>query len=202
MRGLVLFICTLTAVIGSDVHASAIGAPEKTGRIGYGITAGLVSVEDPNGKSERVSDLFPFNLVYTDQWLGGFRYWAELFYQETTFDASTSDVGQDASRLGLRLSVQKRLRIPQPWEIWGGIGLYAGREEFTVRHTVDADGFLSQAFPDRSETILGVQFDLVSEWTLNRRWDIATKALYSLPFGDGIEELSISVLFLYKLNEL
>lgn len=177
--------------------SAAIGEPEQTGRFGYALSAAIVSVEDPDGPADDESEIFPWNVVYTDRWVGGFRYWAEGFYQEFTLAPSTSFIGQDVERYGVRLSAQRKIEWIESLQLWAGAGAILSRDSFSKRFTVDGDGFLASVYPDRDRNHLGIQLDLTSEWSLNRQWDIAGRLLYAPPIGEGVEELGVFVVFLY-----
>ncbi len=177
--------------------AAAIGEPEQTARFGYALSTAQVSVEDPDGAADDESDIFPWNVVYTDRWLGGFRYWLEGFYQEFTLPASASYIGQDVERYGVRLSAQRKIEWIESLQLWAGAGAILSRDSFTKRFTVDSDGFLADVYPDRDRNHIGVQLDLTSEWSLNRRWDVAGRAYFAPSIGEGVEELGLSVVFLY-----
>jgi hypothetical protein len=173
--------------------AAAIGAPERTGRLGLGLSYSSFDVHDPDGSVANESDFSLINFFYTDRFVRGYRYWVEGFYQEATFDGSTKDIGQDMERMGLRLAIQHRLDFVTAWDMWGGIGLTAAHDSFTKRFTVDSDGFLGTAYEDRSANHLGMQFDLTSEWRVGQDWDLAVRLLYGFPFGDGVGELGAMV---------
>jgi len=192
---------------GAAAWAAAIGEPERTARIGYGISLANMSVEDPDGPVESATGFFPLNVIYTDRLSGSFRYWAEGFYQALTgsnkFEASTTDIGQEMERYGLRASLQRRLEFIPAFDVWAGLGFFASHDSFTSRHTVeiDPDGrvFIAQQFPDEARNVLGLQFDLTGEWQVGLNWDLAGRLLYGVPFGNGVEEFSglIGILYTY-----
>lgn len=175
----------------------AIGEPEQTARFGYAAALARVSVEEPNGAADDETTIFPWNAVYTDRWVGGFRYWAEGFYQEFNLSASNRHIGQDVERYGLRFSAQRKVEWLEDFQLWAGAGAVLSRDKFTVRHSVDNDGFLAARYPDRTRNHIGIQLDLTSEWKLNMQWDVAARVMYAPPIGEGVEEIGLSVVFLY-----
>jgi hypothetical protein len=179
--------------------AQAIGEPEKTRRIGWGVALERISTDDPDGSTDTADDGFPVNVVFTDAMDNGMRYWVEGFHQKTSLDPSVTNIGQDVTRYGVRASVQRRFSLGQDFQMWGGVGGVLAHEEYTSRFTVDQDGFLAQRFdPDpRNENLFSIQFDITKEWSLAPKWDLAAKALYAVPLGDGVEELGVAVYLLW-----
>jgi hypothetical protein len=177
-------------------RADALGNPDAQGRLGYALSLGLVTVDDPDGPTERAATLQPLNLVYSYTWREPYRLWMEGFYHAATVDPSVNDIGQDITRLGGRVLAHTRLDIRGWARVWAGGGLTVARERFTVRQQVDADGFGTR-FSDRSEFGTGITLDGVSEWRLNKNWDSAVHLLYNTPIGHGVEEFSLSMTFFY-----
>ena len=177
---------------------AAIGATESTARLGVGVNISTLSVEDPNGDTSSKTAIQPFNLVYSDDFSLGIRYWAEGFYQAATLPASSNQIGQDVERYGLRLSLQRKLRIFPTFDLWGGLGVHAAMDDFSKRYTKDGEGYLLQRYGDRSSNHFGIQGELVAEWKLKPHWDLAAKAMYAIPFGDGVNDFSVGAFFLYS----
>lgn len=195
-----LFIASLGALgfacAGSALGA-AIGSSESTARVGVGVTLSTLSVEDPNGDTSNKTALQPFNFVYADDFSLGVRYWAEGFYQAATLPASSNQIGQDVERYGLRLSLQRKLKTSPKFDLWGGLGVHAAMDDFSKRYTKDGEGYLLQLYGDRSSNHFGIQGELVAEWKFKPRWDIAAKAMYAIPFGDGVNDFSVGAFFLF-----
>ena len=180
-----------------QVHADALGAPDVRGRWGYAMALSRVSIDDPQGPTETVTAPFPFNFVYAYSWREPLRLWAEGFYHAAAADPSPTEIGQDLSRVGGRLMLHRRLDFPGRMRWWAGGGLTLARERFTVRQQVDSDGF-GIRYDDRSELSTGITFDALSEWRLNKNWDSAAHLLYDSPLDNGVEELSLSITFLFS----
>lgn len=178
------------------VHADALGAPDVRGRWGYAMALSRVSIDDPQGPTETVTTPFPFNVVYAYSWREPLRLWGEGFYHVAVADPSPTEIGQDLSRVGGRLLLHRRLDFPGRMRWWAGGGLTLARERFTVRQQVDSDGF-GIRYGDRSELSTGITLDALSEWRLNKNWDSAAHLLYDSPLGNGVEELSLSITFLF-----
>ena len=192
---LALLVTTQFAVTGS-AHGAAIGMPESTLRIGYGIGLANLSIEDPNGPAESKSIFQPFRVIVTDWFRGDVRYWGEFYYQDATLKASQTSVGQSVSQYGLQLSAQKSFYVNAIWSPWLGVGVDLSQNSYSSRHTVDDDGFLQNRFADRSEIDPGLIFNLISETELNRDWEMGVKLEQRLSITDGIDQLSLSVFVL------
>ncbi len=180
-------------------HAAAIGEIERTAKIGVAVSALNLSIEEPDGSADTETEFSPVNFFYTDVFLNDYHYWAEVFYQSATFEASTTNIGQDVKRLGFRLSLQKQFTAGPGWQLLGGVGAYVSKEEFTDRFTKDVDGFLLRRYEDRSENILGGLIEGVVTRNLGERWDLMFRGAYEIPFGDGVEAFSISAGVIYGL---
>ena len=195
---MVVLLCCFTA---TNVGAAAIGASENTARIGYGFGFGSVSVSDPQGNVENDTAPQLLQLIYTDRWFQEYRYWGEIFVDDSEHKAGIDQIGQEVDRFGVRAIVHRQLHISDNYNLWAGGGLQIAQEKSTLRHTVDSDGFLLQSFGDRKHTSLALAFDVINEWHINSRWDVGGRLRYSLALGDGIDDLAASVVFLYRFQE-
>ncbi|NOZ53764.1 MAG: hypothetical protein GXP08_11620 [Gammaproteobacteria bacterium] len=193
-----LTLACLSYIIINSVHAAPLGLPKSTAKVGYAIGAANVSVDDPETGSSTKWGVQPTSLIYTDWLVTDIRYWTTLYYLKTKLDASTDNTGQDATRFGVRFSLQKSLRLTHAWAPWFGIGIDVSRAQYTVRHTVDEEGFLLETFPDRSETTAAVVFSALSEWSLTRDWSVGLNFEQSLPITGDISEFLTSVAILYR----
>lgn len=187
-----LFVCM------PNVEAAAIGEFSTSGRIGYALAAPILFVDDPDGQTQTTYMLQPFNLVYTDRLVSTARFWSEVYYQEGTLDPTSKEIGQAIKRVGARLSIQSHLNLALPGKPWFGVGLQVEKENYSLRHTVDEDGFLLQTYPDRETLAVSVLVDAATEWRLSRRWDLSGKAAYAIPVNNGIAELAFAAVFLFS----
>jgi len=139
VKNAVLIAGMLMLVVSSSTYAEALGQPQRTSMVGYAIGAALVSVDDPAGGTEASSTPQPITLVYTARvWRSSLRYWSELYYYKTLLDASSTKIGQDVERYGMRLSLQKNLKIMPKFSAWFGAGLDISQEKFTTRTRLTA----------------------------------------------------------------
>jgi hypothetical protein len=179
-------------------YAAPLGLPKNTAKIGYGIGAAYMSVDDPDGDTNNSLAVLPFNFIYTDWLVSDIRYWTELYYYQTTLDADDKNIGQDVESYGIRFSLQKSFRWTRSWSPWLGAGIDVSNASYTVRHTVDSDGYLIQAYPDREETNVSLLLNIVSEWSLQRDWTLGAKLEQSIPISADIIELSAIITILYR----
>jgi hypothetical protein len=197
MSGLRWMMALLGLSLSGQVSAAAIGLPENTARFGYAVGISRLAVDDPDGSTKAAVDVQPITLIYTDWLPRGWRYWAEGYYIRATLDASVGDIGQQVSRIGARLAVQRNVQWGK-WSPWLGAGLDLSRNHYSKRYTVDSDGFLLNTYTDRSSTAVGITAHIVSEWALARDWDLSTKLEQVFPVNGGITETSLSVGVLYR----
>lgn len=196
LRSVLAGVALLGAIPAPVTYADALGAPDARGRWGYAVAFSRVSIDDPQGPTETVTAPFPFNVVYAYSWRESLRLWTEGFYHAAVADPSPTEIGQDLSRVGGRVLLHRRLDFPGRMRWWAGGGLTLARERFTVRQHVDSDGF-GIRYDDRSELSTGITLDALSEWRLTKNWDSAAHLLYDSPLDNGIEELSLSITFLF-----
>lgn len=196
-KSLLLTVCSPFIML-SATHAAPLGLPKSTAKIGYAIGAAYVSVDDPQTDKAGEWAGQPLNLIYTDWLVTDIRYWTSLYYLKANLDASNGTAGQDAERYGLRLSLEKSIRLTRSWAPWFGIGIDISKANYSVRHTVDEDGFLLETFPDRSETTAALVFSALSEWSVARDWSVGLKLEQSVPATGDISEFLTSVAILYR----
>jgi hypothetical protein len=188
--------CTLVLLTAwcSDASAAAIGMPDQTARVGLMAGAMMPSIDaSADGASADGNVLPTAAIVYTDRLSARLRYWAEAYYQQAGQEATTSEIGQNIAQLGARLSLQRRVPAVLGWRPWLGVGLDLSQVRYTDRHRVDAGGFLSRSYADRTEFQPALLFNLVTEWNLTRQWDVIGRLEHMTPLQDGIGGLSLSL---------
>lgn len=196
---IVFVSCTIFYLLTIQCSIAApLGLPKSTAKIGYGIGAGYVSVDDPDGDTKNSTTVLPFNFIYTDWIKGDIRQWTELYYYKTSLDADVNNIGQDVERYGVRFSLQKSFRLAKSWSPWLGAGIDLSNASYSARHTKDSEGFLIQAYPDREETDVSILLNLISEWSLQQDWTIGAKLEQSIPIGGDIMEFSAVITILYR----
>jgi hypothetical protein len=193
-----LCLAGLSSLITTQCFAQAIGAPEADGHLGFAVSLSDINIDDPSGPTDSDTEIQALNVIHTMSVRPEYRYWSEVFYHSYGLDGSASNIGQDVKRLGLRASLQREMDIDAPPRVWLGVGAQLTREEYTKRHTKDSQGFLQQIFPDRNDDNLSIVLEAVSQWTVTPRWDLGGKFTYAVPLGDGISEVALSAVFLYR----
>lgn len=182
--------------------AEAIGMSViATPHIGYAAGVAYVNVDDPDGSTDRVWIFQPFRLIYTDKIPGGmpYRYWAELYYQEVSLDASSTMIGQFIKQYGVRASMQRKMWQTEAWDSWFGAGLDIADTKYDDRHITDSDGFLISRFEDRKDVEFGVLINFNSEIKLARNVVFSAKVEQIFATDKGIDTLLFSAVFLYRL---
>ncbi len=193
-----LFLLIVLALSIEPLAAVPLGLPQSTAKIGYSAGYVWLSVDDPDGDTENSTGGQPIGLIYTDWFVGDFRYWSELFYYSGSLDSSTNNIGQDVKRYGVRFSAQKSFRIVEKWAPWFGLGLDVSQAKYTLRHTKDAEGYLADRFPDRDEVAVSFLLNAISEWSIARDWSIALKLEQSIPLSSDVTEFLVSGAVLYR----
>ncbi|NOX91878.1 MAG: hypothetical protein GXP18_05355 [Gammaproteobacteria bacterium] len=198
MKKLYLIALVLLAMLVARSAYAALGLPKNTAKLGYATGTVYVSVDDPAGNTAKKWTPLPLTLIHTNWLIKDIRYWSELFYYKATLDPAANRVGQNVEQFGLRVSLQKSLRLTRLWAPWLGMGVGVSRVTYDTRHTVDSDGFLLAAWPDREQTSVVLLFNIVSEWPLTRNWDIGVKLEQAIPVDGDINESSALIMLLYR----
>jgi hypothetical protein len=172
--------------------------PQSTAKIGYAAGAVHLSVDDSKGDTSDDWAILPITLIYTDWLMRDIRFWTDFYYYETDLDASTRNVGQNVERYGLRLSLQKSLRVSPLWAPWFGIGLDVSQTQYSDRHTVDEEGFLLERYADRDETAVSLIVNVLSEWSLTKKWSAGVKLEQAIPINADITDSRAYAVVLYK----
>lgn len=192
------FLLVVVFLSIEPLAAVPLGLPQNTAKIGYSAGFAWVSVDDPDGDTKAAIGGQPIGLIYTDWFIGDFRYWTEAYYYSASLDASSTNIGQDVQRYGVRFSTQKSFRVVEKWAPWLGLGLDVSQAKYTVRHTKTDDGFLKEKFPDRDEIAFSLLINAVSEWSIANDWSIALKLEQSIPLSSDVYEFLISGAVLYR----
>ena len=194
----IALLVTLVALGIEPLSAVPLGLPESTAKIGYSAAMVWVNVDDPDGDTESTAGVQPIGLVYTDWFIGDFRHWSELYYYSASLDSSTTNIGQDVERYGLRFSLQKSFRVLEKWAPWLGLGLDVSQAKYTLRHTKTEDGFLAERYPDRDEITASLLINAISEWSIAKDWSLALKLEQSIPLSGDVMEFMASGVVLYR----
>lgn len=193
-----LALTLLASIVFRPAFADALGLPESTAKLGYALGGVYVSVDDPVNKTGGQWATMPVTLIHSDWLFKDVRYWSEVFYYNTKLDAHVNEVGQDVEHYGLRFSLQKSLRVSHAWAPWFGVGIGVSHVAYTTRYTVDSDGYLLAVYPDRKQTSIAFLLNVVSEWPLTPKWDIAAMLEGAIPVDGDIKTYSALISLLYR----
>ena len=185
-------------LFSQNVVSAPLGLPKNTAKIGYGIGGAHISVDDPDGDTQGKWDVQPLTLVYSDWLVSGYRHWSEVYFYQTSLDPTSTSVGQDVERVGLRFSLQKNIRLNKSFAPWIGGGLDVSRVDYSVRHTKDSDGFLIESFDDRNENAVSLILNVMNEWTIQSDWSIAAKLEQSVAIQSDISDFLATVNLLFR----
>ncbi len=187
----------LGCLLGGNSHAAAIGMPQPSARIGLAVGVANMTVKDTESGTASEWVARPLNLIYTDLlFLSNYRYWAEAFYQDAVLPAATHQLGQRVKQLGARLSLQAPLPFFTTIDSWLGAGLQLSSDRYDRRHNLDADGYLAQQFPDRSEIGAALLLNFVAEKNLGGL-RVGVKAEQVIALGDGVSESTLALFLLF-----
>jgi len=194
-----IWVCFLgLLVFYSHISSAAIGLPENTIRYGLASNMGLYHVDDPQGESQKKFFVQPYNLLVTDWLPNAWRYNAEFYYASMLFKAESNKIGQTVEQYGSRLLLMYNVNTLKVWQPWFGLGMDFSYAQFSQRHSVDDEGFLTGQFDDRKTLNAAWVFQMATEWQLDRRWDAGLKVQYALPLNHSIQSLSLGLYLLYR----
>ncbi len=192
-------IClTLLFLFPLPVLAEAIGQPDLTIKIGLGTKITQVTINDPEGRTRRVSKTLPTSLYLTDRLNNSTNYLFELYTANYAFEASDDYVGSVVRQSGVRLSFQKNLVVHPYFSPWFGVGFDTSYSQFKKRHTVDDEGFLIARYPNESKLGVALLLNIMQKWTVTPAFDIAAKLEYSAPLNQSVSGFSAGVIFLFS----
>jgi len=118
-----------------------------------------------------------------------------MFGQSGTLDASTTEIGQNITRVGASGMLQFAFFDKV---VWLGAGLGVVQEKFESRHRVDANGNLQgTALKDRTEIAVPFLVGVSTQYSINRDLDIGLHLQYEAPLRGDINVLSAYAYILY-----
>lgn len=190
-----LFSLLLTVQV---CHAGALGLPPNTARVGYGLGISYSTFDDPVSSTNKAWTKTPLEIIYTDWFIGGSRFWADISHSEAVVDPAREHVGQIVKIYGAGLSIQTTLRFFQGWSPWIGGGLKLNHIDYKKRHTIDEDGYLLERFGNARENNLGVILNVMGEGSLTRNVSLGGKIEQFFAFGEANRVLSFNITALYR----
>jgi len=163
---------------------------------GVGVTAFTAGVSDPDGNtgtSDLSTSLSAVSIIDSGR---DNRWFSMVEIGSYDLDATTSEIGQSNDFYYIGTTYQTNFRWSRNLKPWFGVGLALGSETVTNRHTVDTDGFLSQAFEDRDELGVLLVLDATHDFQIYKQ-DFMIRASYLASLYDGSDTLGISINWLF-----
>lgn len=194
----ILFLFFFLWMLSTSAYA-VLGLPDNTARVGYSFGVSRLVVHDPAGETQPVVALQPIKFTYSDWLTGGYRFWAESYYQEASLPAGEEQVGQYFQQGGGRFVVQRNFKLTDYIKPWLGLGMDLSLGRQSYRHTMDDEGYLLARYDDRLQPSAGALIYLVNEWQINRDWNLGGTLLQRISLNEGASETSLSVFFLMRL---
>lgn len=192
-----VFLVVLLLLSIVNVHA-AIGLPDNTARIGFSLGAARLQISDPVGDTQPVIAAQPLKLMYSEWLSGGYRVWLESYYQEASFAADETHIGQYFQQGGMHLSIQRNFNIAKYVKPWLGLGMDVSLGRYTQRHTKDDEDYLLELHADRLQPTAGALLYLVNEWQVSKEWSVGGTLLQRFSINNAVTESSFSIFFLTR----
>lgn len=167
-------------------------------KVGISPAVVLFSIDDPDGDTDTFTGVQPIGITIIHDLNNKYRLMTNINIYEFDVDASTSNIGQDVEGYQLGVSIQRMMRLARHLNFYAGVGAAYSDVEFTLRHLVDSDGFLTQQFPDRDESYFSLMANITKEFTITEHIEIGADISYQHSFGDGVSGLKATVGLLYK----
>lgn len=167
--------------------------------IAYTAAYSLLTIEDPDGPTESVSEFSPYQFSWRSNLSRKSRYKAKFYYSSFKTDASTFNIGQEVTQLDVSISYQKKFNISRSIHPYFGLGVSYSKFEAIARHNIDDAGFLSSTFPDLKDDVFYVLFNSDIEFEINEKFDYGFTFLHREPLSGGVRDTSIGFSIIYKL---
>lgn len=169
--------------------------------IKYGVAGniGNFSVEDPDGDTASQNSTYLSGILLTpvNRNNPSMRLWYEFSFRSFDLDASTSNIGQEVNSLSISATLQKGWSTKTIDAYWVGIGAALSLDDYSDRFKLDNQGFLSQQFNDRSETILGIIFNAGFNMPAAKGYMYGFNFNFHLPIDDGVSGISTSLFVMW-----
>ena len=166
-------------------------------RFGISPSVSAFHLKDPDGPTANGSAFTPLSGLLIASAGRDARVLVHVQYDDFSVPASTTDIGENVTRLGGDVSYQILFRLSRAWKPWGGIGLgYAG-EHYTTRYTLTPGGHLASQYPDRSASSVALVVNTSTEWRLERDWSMGAQLQYEQALGNGASALRFGLYLVY-----
>ncbi len=109
------------------------------------------------------------------------------YYDQENFDATTTDIGQRIEGFSFSALYSRQFALSRGLKPWLSAGLSVDNFEYTSRHLVDSDGFLTTTYENREETEMTLLFG--GSLTFGEASNFELDLLYKLPMDTGADGL-------------
>lgn len=144
------------------------------------------TVDDPNGNTDTDVTIVPGIRAMLDLSVRGSRLVTGFDFLTAESDAGVSVIHQDVSGYSMFVGFEKRVALSRNTKLWFGGALTYSDVEFSERFTIDADGFLAEAYSDRSEGYAGVSLTADTYFDMTKKLKFGIGAFVDVPFSDGV----------------
>lgn len=185
-------------MFGLIVPVLGYAEPPEYLKFGWTPAVGLnLSVDDPDGSTDTTSGAMPLSASASFPVGRDSRVLINLARYDFELDASQRDIGQKVRSTTVGGFYQWRLRLSRYFKPWIGFGPQIEFTDINARHTVDAQGFLQQTFPDRSGTAYAAAIVASHEWPVSAHLEAGVNAQYVISVKDALEGGLVGVSVLY-----
>jgi len=115
-----------------------------------------------------------------------------------TFPAGKSGFGVDTSGYQVSYIWDRKIRLARDFKPWFGGGLVTGFFNQKNRQKTDADGFVTQTFADKNETVFSLVLNASVDWELTRTWYFNLNTLYEIPVTNGLQGFGVGAGIKYR----
>jgi len=189
-----LLLALITTILFLPVIAKGESEAKRSLRYGLMVGTSSMKVDDPDGKTAATTEFSFPNVLLVSDLTRDKRLFINMFGQSGTLDASTTEIGQDITRIGATGMLQFAFFDKA---VWLGAGLGVVQEKFESRHQVDDAGFLNSEFKDRTEIAVPFLVGVSTQYSINRDLDIGLHLQYEAPLRGDINVLSAYAYILY-----
>ncbi len=191
-----ILLTLITTILFLPVIAKGESEAKRSLRYGLMVGTSSMKVDDPDGKTASTTEFSFPNVLLVSDLTRDKRLFINMFGQSGTLDASSTEIGQDITRIGATGMLQFAFFDKA---VWLGAGLGVVQEKFESRHRVDDQGFLipGSELKDRTEIAVPFLVGVSTQYSINRDLDIGLHLQYEAPLRGDINVLSAYAYLLY-----
>lgn len=175
--------------------AQSLNAPAA--QWGVGLSAYQLHVQDPKGSVNSARGINGLNIYYRQVVRRDVAYVLEGSMFETSASTGAGKISQSVHVAGMRLHLERKLRLSRTLKPWLGAGLGVFQQTFTDRRLADSDGFYQQSYPDRQRDALVLSVSLAHQWPISKHMRSGLSAMIETDAGDGVDRFSLTAQLWY-----